>query len=231
VEFVDSSKNLPLPNQPDQCALAKELLKDGQKLGRLTVQGMAEKKIHEVERLSALISNLCERKDINQVLDLGAGQGYLDIVLSNCYGLTVLGVDDDSQQTCGAMKRSEKKLKQAAKEFSHIPKKYQGRLYHLNKKVSFADTFDSLLKEAEEKSFVDRRKRDQISDDWLVCGLHTCGDLSPASISLFLKSNASILVNVGCCYNKLSELFDKEEISQETCGFPMSGKSRLEIVC
>ena len=177
VEFVDSCKNLPLPNQPEQSPLALDLLKNVQKLGRLTTQGMSEKKIHEIERVGALISSLCEISDINQVLDLGAGQGYLDIILSYCYGQTVLGVDDDSQQTCGAIRRSEKKLKQAAKEFSKMPKKQQGRLFHLNKRVSFFDTFESLLEEAKEDLFLDIRSRDQISDsfknDWLLCGLHT----------------------------------------------------------
>ena len=57
--------------------------------------------------------------------------------------------------------------------------------------------------------------------------MHTCGDLSPASIRHFLDSDASVLVNVSCCYNRLTETvplgYKEEPKFEENPGFPMSG--------
>jgi len=43
------------------------------------------------------------------------------------------------------------------------------------------------------------------ADKWLICGLHTCGDLAPTMIRSFVQSSADVLVNVGCCYHFLSD--------------------------
>ena len=38
----------------------------------------------------------------------------------------------------------------------------------------------------------------------LLVGLHTCGDLAPASIRTFSRSSANGLISIGCCYRHLT---------------------------
>ena len=64
----------------------------------------------------------------------------------------------------------------------------------------------------------------------MLIGLHTCGDLSPLSIQTFINSNVKVLVNVSCCYNKLSEKLNRAKSNCKESphplpnqpGFPMS---------
>lgn len=52
---------------------------------------------------------------------------------------------------------------------------------------------------------------------FLICGLHTCGNLATSSIRLFTKSSeAKTLCIVGCCYNLIKEEFDSEDQSNST---------------
>lgn len=145
---------------------------------------------------------------------MGAGQGYLDLALAYGYGKTVIGVDDDTIQTHGAKNRSVKALR--FKKDHKI-----GSLFYINRRVHVSESFDSLLKEVGTQVEFENR-------NWLLCGLHTCGDLSPASIHHFLESDASVLVNVSCCYNRLTETipngYKDEPNLEDNPGFPMSGK-------
>lgn len=45
---------------------------------------------------------------------------------------------------------------------------------------------------------------------WTLCGLHACGDLTSNMIKLYLESSATCLFSVGCCYNWITERFDKD---------------------
>ena len=141
-------------------------------------------------------------------MDLGAGQGYLDLVLAYGYGKTVIGVDDNTIQTHGANIRSKKALR--FKRDHEI-----GSLSFVNRRIHVSESFESLLDQKESNG-----------KNWILCGLHTCGDLSPSSIHHFLESDASILVNVSCCYNRLTETipegYKDEPRIEENPGFPMS---------
>lgn len=51
-------------------------------------------------------------------------------------------------------------------------------------------------------------KSNDASDDLVVCGLHTCGELASHSMNMFLRCNqAKFLCLVGCCYHLLDEKF------------------------
>ncbi|XP_055010000.1 methyltransferase-like protein 25 isoform X2 [Boleophthalmus pectinirostris] len=59
----------------------------------------------------------------------------------------------------------------------------------------------------------------------VLVGLHTCGDLAPSSLRMFVaKAELSAVCSVGCCYHLLSEEFDPtaEEGSHAVNGFPLS---------
>uniref|UniRef100_A0A8C6TK78 Methyltransferase like 25 n=1 Tax=Neogobius melanostomus TaxID=47308 RepID=A0A8C6TK78_9GOBI len=67
----------------------------------------------------------------------------------------------------------------------------------------------------------DTELRELISDlqAAVLVGLHTCGDLAPSSLRMFVaKTELSAVCSVGCCYHLLSEEFDPNSV----CGFPLS---------
>ncbi|XP_074554444.1 putative methyltransferase-like protein 25 [Halichoeres trimaculatus] len=59
----------------------------------------------------------------------------------------------------------------------------------------------------------------------VMVGLHTCGDLAPSTLRMFVaKDELTAVCSVGCCYHLLSEEFDpaREEMVHGVCGFPLS---------
>ncbi|KAK2883045.1 methyltransferase-like protein 25 isoform X2 [Channa argus] len=62
-------------------------------------------------------------------------------------------------------------------------------------------------------------------EDAVMVGLHTCGDLAPSTLRMFVaKPELAAVCSVGCCYHLLSEEFDPagQECSHSVCGFPLS---------
>ncbi|XP_035533855.1 methyltransferase-like protein 25 [Morone saxatilis] len=62
-------------------------------------------------------------------------------------------------------------------------------------------------------------------EDAVVVGLHTCGDLAPSTLRMFVaKAELAAVCSVGCCYHLLSEEFDPagQECLRSVCGFPLS---------
>ncbi|XP_022256223.1 methyltransferase-like protein 25 isoform X2 [Limulus polyphemus] len=65
---------------------------------------ISNKKNHEVEKMSEIISHVANQCDIKMVIDLGSGKGYLSSYLALNFGLIVLGIDASSSNTtlaCG----------------------------------------------------------------------------------------------------------------------------------
>ncbi|KAI7871594.1 methyltransferase domain-containing protein [Spinellus fusiger] len=169
-------------------------------IDKCILPGMTEKKIHEVERMSALINNIADYQKVASAVDLGAGQGYLSRTLAFQCQLKVLAVDASTVQTCGAKKFDEMAMKGFK---SSVPLD----LNHITETMTPHNASDILSQ---------WRKHEE-ENDWLVCGLHACGDLTSLTLRLFSESKEmKCLVNVGCCYHFLTET---ETIST---GFPMS---------
>ncbi|KAM6961757.1 putative methyltransferase-like protein 25 [Tautogolabrus adspersus] len=62
-------------------------------------------------------------------------------------------------------------------------------------------------------------------EDAVMVGLHTCGDLAPSTLRMFVaKAELAAVCSVGCCYHLLSEEFDpaRQECVHSACGFPLS---------
>uniref|UniRef100_A0A8C3FX12 Methyltransferase like 25 n=1 Tax=Cyclopterus lumpus TaxID=8103 RepID=A0A8C3FX12_CYCLU len=58
-------------------------------------------------------------------------------------------------------------------------------------------------------------------EDAVMVGLHTCGDLAPSTLRMFVaKPELAAVCSVGCCYHLLSEEFDPCLLG--VCGFPLS---------
>ncbi|XP_041071899.1 methyltransferase-like protein 25 isoform X3 [Carcharodon carcharias] len=85
---------------------------------------MSSKKSHEVEVMSGVIACFAKCCNIQQVIDIGSGKGYLSSYLSMQYGLSVYGIDSSSTNTSGANERN-RKLKRYWKV-------YQRQTKHLN---------------------------------------------------------------------------------------------------
>eukprot|EP00066_Takifugu_rubripes_P022388 XP_011611654.1 PREDICTED: methyltransferase-like protein 25 [Takifugu rubripes] len=62
-------------------------------------------------------------------------------------------------------------------------------------------------------------------EEAVMVGLHTCGDLAPSTLRMFVaKPELAAVCSVGCCYHLLSEQFGPsgQECLQGACGFPLS---------
>ncbi|XP_024139970.1 methyltransferase-like protein 25 [Oryzias melastigma] len=62
-------------------------------------------------------------------------------------------------------------------------------------------------------------------EDAVMVGLHTCGNLAPSTLRMFVaKPELASVCSVGCCYHLLSEEFDPAgpECLDRSCGFPLS---------
>ncbi|XP_063783753.1 probable methyltransferase-like protein 25 isoform X2 [Pseudophryne corroboree] len=73
-----------------------------------TDQFMNDKKSHEVVIMSQLVEGIASVCKVKQVIDLGAGKGYLSSYLSMRYDLNVYGIDSSRSNTDGANKRNRK---------------------------------------------------------------------------------------------------------------------------
>ncbi|XP_073413088.1 probable methyltransferase-like protein 25 isoform X4 [Dendrobates tinctorius] len=71
-------------------------------------QFMNDKKSHEVVIMSQLVEALAKLCGVKQVIDLGAGKGYLSSYLSMRYDLKVYGIDSSHTNTDGANERNRK---------------------------------------------------------------------------------------------------------------------------
>jgi Methyltransferase domain len=147
--------------------------------------------------LAEKINNLCADNGIGQIIDMGSGQGYLDACLVFQYDRKVTGIDSNMHQTCCA--------KREVKRIAATKHKSKGQIQHVNRFVHPTETLHEIT-----------NGECDSTDRWLICGLHSCGDLTVACIHQFLQSDAKILSVVGCCYNLLN---------QET-SFPLSKQIR-----
>ena len=221
---------------------------------------MSDKKMHEVEIMSETISYFCEEKNVGTLIDLGSGKAYLSQVLSAAdLNLRILAIDSSNENSEGAKKRTERlnskwdalkkradyrsrgqeppirskhsRSKKKVEDFDTDVKtnKFENNLKHVTKFVDINTDLKLLLKE----NFNECDQSDAILDKnrHALIGLHTCGNLAPNSIKLWLNnSSMKFLCNVGCCYHHLDEEFFKspylkeDEISNSSPTFPLSSK-------
>lgn len=157
--------------------------------------------------MSTLIDRVATRRNIDSVMDLGAGQGYLARAIAWKYGLRVLAVDGSEVQTCGAKRIDHNILKRTSKR--------NGQVHHVTEMVT-PENISGILSNWQTSN----GQHKDTKEPWLLCGLHACGDLSSLMLRLFAESDEmGSLVNVGCCHHFLTQ----EE------GFPMSSFVNKEL--
>lgn len=69
---------------------------------------MNAKKSHEVELMAEAVAVLARKANVEQVIDVGSGKGYLGSYLSLRHGLNVIGLDSNSSNTWSAVRRGTK---------------------------------------------------------------------------------------------------------------------------
>ncbi|XP_071832700.1 probable methyltransferase-like protein 25 isoform X2 [Apostichopus japonicus] len=86
------------------------------------------KKSHEVAEMSHLCSSLIRQQQIEKVIDIGSGKGYLSQYLTLQFGVRVIGIDSSDTNTHGAKERGRKLLKHW-KTFMRRSAEQQNKLY------------------------------------------------------------------------------------------------------
>ncbi|KAI8922665.1 methyltransferase domain-containing protein [Entophlyctis helioformis] len=228
-DFVRLASDLALPRSPAS-SLYHDALFANAHLDKDIAIGMNPKKLQEVTSTASLISHIAQQTGSSHVLDLGAGQGYLSSALALQYGLNTYAVDKSQSQVDGAQRRADniRRLrahhdKQRQRQSTAAP---SGSLRFIVDHVRDSDglSYVDMIREIEDE-YEDARD----ARGWIVCGLHTCGDLASTMVRSFVRQQGHVsdvrvaaLVNLGCCYQILSENDPTDPNRTEHAGFPMS---------
>ncbi len=137
---------------------------------------MIGKKIHEVERMTPVIKKVAKDHQVESIVDLGAGQGYLSRSIAFQSNLKVLAVDSSEIQTCGAKKFDDRAIKFLEKD--------DLKLHHVTDFITPENASSILSKWGNHDSNQEEK--------WLLCGLHTCGDLSSMMMRLQIMKSLGI---------------------------------------
>ncbi|XP_008444281.2 uncharacterized protein LOC103487650 isoform X8 [Cucumis melo] len=234
-------------------------------LNTVLSQGMNQKKKHEVEVLSAIISLIASDLESSAIVDVGAGQGYLAQVLSFHYKHSVLAIDACSHHGNVTSARSARIKKYYLAQIRKAGfYRLEAENLRLPKAMTFhvlsVDALKSLANMSLEDDHVekpsttgdDQKKINQQESKCLtlcnsdqepslvLAGLHACGDLSVIMLRTFVEcKEVKAVINIGCCYNLLTEYGSNNKGIQN--GFPMSfgvkssslslGKSGRDLAC
>ncbi|PKU83860.1 hypothetical protein MA16_Dca020743 [Dendrobium catenatum] len=214
-EFVATLRSLVLPREQN---LSNAILENfhAVPLGSVLSQGMNSKKKHEVEILAAAVSTVARGVNAQKIIDVGSGQGYLSQVLSFEYQLSVVAIDSSLHHSSVTSARA-----------NRIKKHYAAKLPG-DELLKVPQTVTCQVLSSESLAALSIRtvgKNGNIG--YLVlAGLHACGDLSVNMLRAFVDcEQVKALINVGCCYNLVSE--ESSEKTSMISGFPLSNGAKL----
>ncbi|KAF4386602.1 hypothetical protein F8388_006557 [Cannabis sativa] len=227
-------------------------------LSTVLAQGMNQKKKHEVEVLSAVVSSITNSVTAHTIVDVGAGQGYLAQVLSFHYQHSVIAIDASShhgsvtdaraerikRHYTSQMRKSELILLKSGKRSLIVPKTITCHVMSIDtlKDLTSAARVNNSGQDCDnnDTELQQSLRHGDNKTSVVLAGLHACGDLSVMMLKAFLDcKEVKAVVSIGCCYNLLSEEgFD--HVNSEY-GFPMSrgvksaglplGKSLRDLAC
>ncbi|KAK9085830.1 hypothetical protein Sjap_026241 [Stephania japonica] len=242
-KFVLTVKSLDLPREQDDLRMMLPNL-NVTPLSTVLAQGMSLKKKHEVETLSAIVNAVARSAGAQAIIDVGAGQGYLALVLSFQYQLSVAAIDSSSHHGNVTSVRADRIKKH------YVAKMHRTGLTHVHVpqtitcNVLSTEMLKDLSSTLSRRDYVDlsdgiRSGLDKPCDGWelnseeepscnnrnsglVLTGLHACGDLSITMLRTFAEcEEIKAVVSVGCCYNLLTE--EGAGKTRNECGFPLSG--------
>ena len=142
---------------------------------------MKTKKTAEIARAVAYIHNMCKRRGITRIVDMGSGQGYVSISLAYLFPhLRILSIDGSESQIAGA-KDLVASLGISESSITHAVHWIDGSSPLAEKIQDWAD-----------------------GEQCMLVGLHACGNLSEHMIRYFTAVPCiTQLAVVGCCYNHI----------------------------
>ncbi|KAI7899601.1 methyltransferase domain-containing protein [Cokeromyces recurvatus] len=215
-EWVDSIMKITTGSNNEQWPESlRTFIRDAQEISlpRITNINQIKSELHKriladiqikVERMTPVIHKIAKDQNVNSIVDLGAGQGYLSRSLAFKNHFKVLAVDSSEIQTCGAKKFDKKVIKSLGEDVL--------KLHHVTDFITPDNASHILSKWSSSHQ----------DEKWLLCGLHTCGDLATMMLRLFTSSpEMTCFVDVGCCYHFLTEDLDSRKVVKDT-GFPVS---------
>ncbi|KAG2393771.1 hypothetical protein C9374_007302 [Naegleria lovaniensis] len=225
---------------------------------------MSPKKIHEIERLAEFISTFSQHtfsskldnddnEQIPTILDIGSGKGYLSHVLFAKYGLNIIAVDHN-EQLVQKIQEKTKKFDKSTSLRSKQNKQQKNQLKAISSHLECnREQLSKMVNQMLETTRSIYQHDDRNGGNNCIVGLHTCGDLTPILCDMYLndtvytKQNKSLihsLVNVGCCYHKLTETYhvqkdagqvnihsDSSQALTHFHGFPLTSFVNNYITC
>jgi hypothetical protein len=249
--YILKQKTFYIENLKDKLYLTTdELLEELSKIGIETTQKglsfrvkefMSEKKNHEVEIASKLISTLSNAHGKEHfILDIGDGKGYLSSRLALEYNLRVLGVDGNSENTIQANSRNEKLKKwwphllnkEAKRNNSDAPSE---KLSLIRNNQNYRTISSFIYEDTDLDNLIETAFPNENINDIMITSLHACGNLSSNVLRNYVSNDKIKLVMlVGCCYNLLFEEFETDYFNgvarvnekENDFGFPMSNYLR-----
>jgi Methyltransferase domain len=188
IEYLHNMKSLSLPRDVKGTEFhphTSEFPTNDMNDCRITAMNVKKRK--EVTRLSTVVVDLAKSMDIDVVIDIGSGNGYLTNTLSSDFPVIAIEKSND-RITASEMKRR------------HFSDANFGTLY-MNTFLTPENALSVLT--SSELSCLNVQKP---VPEWryLLVGLHACGDLSFSTIpTLFDQCEAiKATVTVGCCYQR-----------------------------
>ncbi|HXH76748.1 MAG TPA: methyltransferase [Bacteriovoracaceae bacterium] len=153
----------------------------------LTFLYMIPKKQHEIRQLAPILNQIYQKSGVDEVIDIGGGIGLLAQTLVNYYGMKVCSLDLDPVLQDTGLKRHMKNAKNPENMVNY-------------KQVKV---------ELSEAKFVQL-----LSGNKMTVGLHTCGPLAVSQLSASAGHAVKRMVNFGCCYHKLEDFPEAQNISK-----------------
>lgn len=150
------------------------------------------KKQHEIRKLAPLINDFYKSQQVDGLIDIGGGIGLLSQTLAQSYQLKITSLDMDATlQETGKNRYAKYAQKEVELEF---------------KKVKVSKDEEAFLKE--------------LHPQRMTVGLHTCGPLAVDQIRASAENKLKAIINLGCCYLKLNENGEDQNLSQFSQSFP-----------
>lgn len=147
------------------------------------------KKQHEIRLLAPIVHELSHKYELKRVIDLGGGIGLLAQALNHHYQMPVTSIDLDPALQETGRKRNLK----------------------LSPHKNFYVDYQNLRVDEKHPDFMKF-----LGQETLTLGLHTCGNLANIQIRASSLKKSRLLINFGCCYQKLHQEKSFQNISQFT---------------
>lgn len=136
------------------------------------------KKQYEIETLAPEVDKMMKENQLKTVVDIGGGIGKIAQAITNHYFHPVTSIDMDPALQKTGIERNRKNQKKNAP-----------LVHYINSKLELGNPHLASL----------------FTPESLSLGLHTCGDLANTHFDLAIKGQAGALINLGCCYYKISK--------------------------